>query len=158
MATSFAPTDGGSAPLSYRLSPDRKTELDLRKLGKASPEIAPDACTANEPFISCACGRSRFAVTPYGEMNLCVAFPTPRYNLRTGTLREGWTILKETVDQAQPTSQYECPTCDVNRFCRQGRSDAWLETGNMSACLPHYKEWAELEHRTHALLDPRQPR
>ncbi|MDO9119942.1 MAG: radical SAM protein [Nitrospira sp.] len=151
-------TDGDAAPLSYRLSPDRKTELDLRKLGKASPDVVPDACAANEPFISCACGRSRFAVTPYGEMNLCVAFPTPQYNLRTGTLREGWAILKETVDRAQPNTRYACPTCDVNRFCRQGRSDAWLETGDMSACLPHFKEWATLEHHTHALLDPRRSR
>jgi len=151
-------TDSDPTPLSYRLPPDRKADLDLRKLGGSSLEVSPDICTADEPFISCACGRSRFAVTPYGKMNLCVAFPTPAYDLRTGTVREGWAILKDTVDQARPTSRYECPTCDVGRFCRQGRSDAWLETGDMSACLPHFKEWATLEHRTHALLDPRRPR
>jgi len=39
-----------------------------------------------------------------------------------------------------------------------GSAHAWLETGDMSACLPHFKEWATLEHRTHALLDPRRPR
>jgi hypothetical protein len=27
----------------------------------------------------------------------------------------------------------------------------------MSVCLPHYQEWATLEHRTHALLNPRRP-
>jgi radical SAM protein with 4Fe4S-binding SPASM domain len=151
-------TDGDPAPLSFRLAPDRKAELDSRKLGKPQSGQAPDTCSSDEPFISCACGRSRFAVTPYGEMNLCVAFPTPKYDLRTGTLREGWTILKHTVDLAQPTAQYECAACDVNRYCRQGRSDAWLETGDMSACLPHFKEWATLEHRTHALLDPRRAR
>lgn len=151
-------TDGDPAPLAYRLSPDKKTELDARKLGAPLTDQDPDACAAAEPFISCACGRSRFAVTPYGEMNLCVAFPTPKYDLRTGTVREGWAALKRTVDLAQPTARYECAACNVNRFCRQGRSDAWLETGDMSACLPHFKEWAQLEHRSHALLDPRRPR
>ncbi|MEQ1795780.1 MAG: radical SAM protein [Nitrospira sp.] len=150
--------DGNQTPLQYRLTPEQKAAFDRHHQSEPLTDRAPDACSSDEPFISCACGRSRFAVTPYGKMNLCVAFPTPQYDLRTGTLREGWTILKETVDQAQPTSQYECPTCDVNRFCRQGRSDAWLETGDMSACLPHFKEWATLEHRTHALLDPRRPR
>ena len=91
-------------------------------------------------------------------MNLCTAFPIPRYDLTNGTVKEGWEILKQTVDQAHPNQRYECPTCEVRPYCRQGRNDAWLETGDMSSCLPHYKEWAELEHHTHALLDPRRPR
>lgn len=147
-------TDGDPAPLAYRLDPDQKTELDARKLGVPLSDRDPDTCAPEEPFISCACGRSRFAVTPYGEMNLCVAFPTPKYDLRKGTVRDGWAALKQTVDQAKPTARYECAACDVHRYCRQGRSDAWLETGDMSACLPHFKEWAQLEHRSHALLNP----
>lgn len=151
-------TDGDAAPLAYRLAPELKTALESRKLGEPRSAQDPDACFPEEPFISCACGRTRFAVTPYGEMNLCVAFPTPKYDLRRGTVREGWALLKETVEQAKPTAQYGCHTCNVSRSCRQGRSDAWLETGDMSACLPHFKEWATLEHHTHALLDPRRPR
>jgi radical SAM protein with 4Fe4S-binding SPASM domain len=112
----------------------------------------------DDRFIECACGQTRFAVTPYGEMNLCVAFPIPRYNLRTGTVREGWDLLKRTVDEAQPNKRYECPTCEVRPFCAQGRSDAWLETGDMSRCLPHFKEWASLEKQSDALLDPRRSR
>ncbi|MCC6140575.1 MAG: radical SAM protein [Nitrospira sp.] len=151
-------TDGNRAPLAYRLAPNLKTALDARKLGAPRAAQAPDTCSSDAPFISCACGKNSFAVTPYGKMNLCVAFPTPQYDLRTGTLREGWDLLKRTVDQASPTARYECTVCDVQGSCRQGRSDAWLETGDMSACLPHFKEWATLEHRTHALLDPRPAR
>ncbi len=151
-------TDGNRAPLAYRLAPDLKAALDTRKLGEPRAVLAPEPCASNEPFISCACGKSSFAVTPYGEMNLCVAFPTPQYDLRTGTIREGWEMLKRTADDARPTAQYECAACDVQGSCRQGRSDAWLETGDMSACLPHFKEWAILEYHTHALLDPRPAR
>lgn len=151
-------TDGDVSPLQYRLDPADKAHLDHRKLGKELAAWVPDACSPNEPFVSCACGHSRFAVTPYGEMNLCVAFPTPKYDLRAGTVIEGWEVLKQTVDAASPNAHYDCPTCDVNRFCRQGRSDAWLETGDMSRCLPHFKEWAQSLEATHALLDPRQPR
>jgi len=150
-------TTGNRTPLQYRLNPQKKIAIDQDLLPLREPPLARESCSANQSFIECACGQSQFAITPYGEMNLCVAFPTPRYDLRKGTVKEGWEVLKQTFDHAQPTDRYECQTCDVRSYCRQGRSDAWLETGDMSTCLPHYKQWAELEHRTHALLDPRRP-
>lgn len=147
---------GNMTPLQYRLSPETKMQIDRDMLpGWGSAEVE-GACSTNIPFVECACGQSRFAITPYGEMNLCTAFPIPRYDLRAGTVREGWERLKQTVDQARPNHRYECPTCNVRPHCRQGRSDAWLETGDMSSCLPHFKKWAELE-RAYALLDPRRP-
>jgi radical SAM protein with 4Fe4S-binding SPASM domain len=148
---------GSRTPLQYRLASEEKVRIDQELLPHRWTETSEESCS-NNPFIECACGQSRFAITPYGEMNLCTAFPIPRYNLRAGSVKEGWEMLKLTVDQAHPSQQYECPTCDVRPHCRQGRSDGWLETGDMSSCLPHYKEWAQLEHHTHALLDPRRPR
>lgn len=152
-----ARTDGALTPLQYRLSPAEKAALDHRKLGAGLAQWVSDSCSPDEPFISCACGHTRFAVTPYGEMNLCVAFPIPKYDLRAGTVHAGWEVLKRTVDEARPGAEYQCPTCSLNRFCRQGRSDAWLETGDMSRCLPHFKEWAREIEAAHALLDPRRP-
>jgi radical SAM protein with 4Fe4S-binding SPASM domain len=149
---------GDRTPLQYRLAPDVKIQIDQELLHHRWTPTSEESCSGDLSFIECACGQSRFAITPYGEMNLCTAFPIPRYDLRTGTVKEGWEILKQTVDQAHPSQRYECPTCEVRPHCRQGRSDAWLETRDMSSCLPHYKEWAQLEQRTYALLDPRQPR
>jgi radical SAM protein with 4Fe4S-binding SPASM domain len=149
---------GDQTPLQYRLAPDVKVRIDQEMLSHRWANEPEESCSASRSFIECACGQSRFAITPYGEMNLCTAFPIPRYDLRAGTVREGWEILKQTVDQAQPSDRYECPTCQVRPHCRLGRSDAWLETGDMSSCLPHFKEWAQLEYHTHALLDPRRPR
>ncbi|OGW64643.1 MAG: hypothetical protein A3H49_03365 [Nitrospirae bacterium RIFCSPLOWO2_02_FULL_62_14] len=151
-----AKNNGDPAPLAHRLDPAGKVRVDQVFL-EASHRQAPEpVCAANGPFIDCSCGRNRFAVTPYGEMNLCVAFPTPRYNLRKGTVREGWEVLKQTVDHTTPNERYECPTCEVRPQCRQGRNDAWLQTGDASACLPHYKEWATLEMRTYARPQPGQ--
>jgi radical SAM protein with 4Fe4S-binding SPASM domain len=150
-------TDGNVDPLAYRLDGARKAAVDLMMLGDGLAFRSPDTCQPDQLFIACACGRSRFAVTPYGEMNLCVGFPIPRYNLRTGTVREGWNVLKQAVDEAIPNRHHECPACEVRRFCRQGRADAWLETGDMSRCLPHFKQWAQELEATHALLDPRRP-
>jgi radical SAM protein with 4Fe4S-binding SPASM domain len=146
---------GDPTPLQYRLAPELKVCIDQELLSYRSVDQSEAPCSTQDRFIECVCGQSRFAITPYGEMNLCTAFPIPRYNLRTGLVKEGWELLKRTVDEARPSHRYECPTCNVRSHCRQGRSDAWLETGDMSACLPHYRQWAELEQRTYALLDPR---
>ncbi len=149
---------GDRTPLQYRLAAEHKVLIDRELLSYRNNDGPETACSTPESLIECACGHTRFAITPYGEMNLCTAFPIPRYDLRTGTVKEGWELLKQTVDQAHPSDRYECPTCEVRPHCRQGRSDAWLETGDMSSCLPHFKEWAQLEYHTHALLDPRRPR
>jgi radical SAM protein with 4Fe4S-binding SPASM domain len=154
----FPRTDGDLTPLAFRLSPVDKVRL-LETLGDDhTSQSAEDLCPSTDRFIECACGRNRFAITPYGEMNLCTGFPIPRYDLRRGTVAEGWKILKSTVDAARPNHHYECHSCEFRRCCNQKRNHAWLETGDMSACIPHFKEWAKLEHRTHALLDPRQSR
>lgn len=145
----IARTDGNPAPLRYRLAPADKLRVG-RAIKLLPMPLTPTDCRLDgESFINCACGRSRFAVTPYGEMNLCVGFPIPKYDLRTGTVTEGWEVLKRTVDGARPTERYACPSCEVRAYCRQGRNDAWLETGEMSACLPHYREWATLERNVH---------
>ncbi|MGH7206013.1 MAG: radical SAM/SPASM domain-containing protein [Nitrospiraceae bacterium] len=152
----IAKTNGDSSPLSHRLSPSDKVRINQAMLGSLHKPMTDPSCAANGTFIECSCGQSRFAITPYGEMNLCVAFPIPKYDLRKGTVKDGWEVLKQTVDRARPNEQYECPTCDVRTHCRQGRNDAWLETGDMSMCLPHYKEWASLEKRMHDRLKPGQ--
>ncbi|MDO8547818.1 MAG: radical SAM protein [Nitrospirales bacterium] len=151
-------TNGDLGPLTHRLSPAEKVRIDSAMVGyRDSEPTAEQSCMAGtRDFIPCACGRSRFAITPYGEMNLCIAFPTPRYDLRSGTVREGWDVLKQTVDRARPNDRYECPACEVRPNCRQGRNDAWLETGDMSRCLPHFKEFAVLEQRLYERLKPRQ--
>jgi radical SAM protein with 4Fe4S-binding SPASM domain len=148
---------GDIAPLTYRLPPERKVTIDQEMVSGWGSAPIEEVCGPTDGFIECACGHTRFTITPYGEMNLCTAFPIPRYDLKTGTVSDGWDVLKRTVDEAHPNHRYECPTCDVRSYCRQGRNDAWLATGDMSTCLPHYKQWAELEQRTHALLNPRRP-
>jgi radical SAM protein with 4Fe4S-binding SPASM domain len=146
----YARQDGDPSPLRQRLSAEEKLEL-LRELGSvASPD--PSACARDgASFIDCDCGKVQFAITPYGEMNLCTIFPTPKYDLKNGSVREGWEVLKKTVDEARPNANYECPSCDLRSHCRQSRADAWQEKGDMSACLPHYKDLARLEKEENAL-------
>lgn len=138
--------DGNLSPHLVRLSAEEKTRLLNQLEGPASRWADYPSGPEKGCFMDCTCGQGRqFAITPYGEMNLCVAFPAPKYDLTTGSVREGWKALRKFVQTAGPNENYECFACEVKDFCRQGRNDAWLETGDASRCLPHFKAWAKTE-------------
>jgi radical SAM protein with 4Fe4S-binding SPASM domain len=148
----FPRVDGSLEPLQYRLAPDEVVHVDDTMLGsrrrRAGGGVGKDeTCQAHEGLFTCKCGKSSLTVTPYGRMNLCVSLPTPQYDLRSGTLAEGWTILVDLVDQANaaPGDAYECPQCPVQSHCRQGPMNAWLERGRLDPCLPYFKDLATLE-------------
>ncbi len=142
--------DGSLEPLRYRITAQEVIQLDQEILGEWRGEGQEEKkCQAGEGLFRCMCGKSSVAVTPYGEMNLCINFPVPRYNLRTGNVSSGWKALVEHVDSARPSEAYECPSCSVRDSCRQAPSDALLETGDFSPCLPYFKELATLEKQAY---------
>jgi len=149
--------DGSLEPLRYRISPQEVIQLDQEILGEWQGEGQEEKkCQAREGLFRCGCGKSSVAVTPYGEMNLCINFPVPQYNLRTGSVSSGWKALVECVDSALPSQAYECPSCDVRDYCRQGPRDALLERGDFSPCLPYFKELASLEKNTYETSNSKQ--
>ena len=149
--------DGCLEPLRYRISPQEVIQLDQEILGEWQGEgQEEEKCQAGEGLFRCGCGKSSMAVTPYGEMNLCTNFPVPQYNLRTGSVSSGWKALVECIDSALPSPAYECPSCDVRDYCRQGPRDALLERGDFSPCLPYYKELATLENETYGTKKSKQ--
>ena len=134
--------NGDLRPLQYRLDPQAQIDVLRNLRPDALPAALPASSIVSDEFLTCDCGKDRFAITPYGQMNLCVSFPIPRYDVRTGTIRDGWKVLQDTARNAKPNEHDECPSCDLKTFCYQGRADAWLETGDMSVCLPNFKELA----------------
>jgi len=152
----FPRVDGSLEPLQYRLAPHEVVHIDETIVGSRRWRAEGGAekgesCQAGEGLFTCLCGKSSLAVTPYGRMNLCVSLPTPQYDLRTGTVHEGWQALVNLVDRANatPGDAYECLQCPVQGHCRQGPMNAWLETKTLETCLPYFKELATLEKHTH---------
>jgi radical SAM protein with 4Fe4S-binding SPASM domain len=151
----FPRVDGSLEPLQYRLAPHDVVRIDETIVGSRRWRAEGGAekgesCQAGEGLFTCMCGKSSLAVTPYGRMNLCVSLPTPQYDLRSGTVSEGWKTLVDLVDRAnaKPSDAYECPQCPVQRHCRQGPMNVWLETGRLEPCLPYFKELATLDKET----------
>jgi radical SAM protein with 4Fe4S-binding SPASM domain len=149
--------DGSLEPLQYRVAPDEVVRIDNAMVGARRWRAEgggerQESCQAGNGLFTCACGKNALAVTPYGQMNLCVSLPIPQYDIGDGTVSEGWRTLVKLVDgaNAKPGEAYECPACPGQGQCRQGPANAWLETGKLAPCLPYFKELAQLEKTAEA--------
>lgn len=129
--------DGDLSPLEVRLPAEQAAHLRFQYEEHSG-------CGGQGKLFDCQCGKNSFAVTPYGEMNLCVSTPFPKYALKTGSVKEGWNLLVNFVEKFAPSEKHECPTCELAAHCSQGSLDAWLNTGDFNPCLPYFKESARI--------------
>jgi radical SAM protein with 4Fe4S-binding SPASM domain len=137
--------DGDLSPLTVRLPAEEAARLrfqydELTRCGGYGGETKD----LDHRAFDCQCGKNSLAVTPYGEMNLCVTTSYPKYSLKTGSVKEGWNLMVNFVENFRPSSRHECPSCELASFCSQGSMDAWLNTGDFNPCLPYFKEVAGL--------------
>ena len=160
--TDVHPTvDGSLEPLAHRLTPEQAFEVWRRESGqtllanatqgsrRGAPHLQPavvveEGCGSAEGPFHCRCGTSSAAVTPYGELNLCLSIYHPRYDLTSGSVQEGWRHLVDLVATAKAGPDYECPACPLTEHCSRGAGDSWLQHGVFdSACVPYFRDLAE---------------
>ena len=138
--------EGSKEPLSFRLSPKEGIELETRN----QPYLLEEEKKSRESFSKrdglfyCNAGRNSLAITPYGEMNLCLEYHFPQYDLRKGSLSEGWEKLLNYVKSARPSKNYQCENCDLRESCQWCPAEGWLNKGDRNACVHYFKELAKI--------------
>lgn len=141
--------DGSPGPLLYRLSPKEIVYLEMENYPSADTE-EERVQKESKLFISkdqvfyCSAGRNSLAINPYGELNLCLDFHFPRYDLRKGDLFSGWKVLVDYVAGAKQGESYQCRDCESWDFCSWCPVQGWAEMRDLNACVPYFKELAEL--------------
>ncbi len=153
MLTISPRVDHNQEPLQYRVDPVTAQKIWETQVGEPAVRRGEtldefhgeEICEAGVrgPF-NCQCGKSKIVVTPYGKMNLCLAVYEPQYDLRAGSVADGWEKLVSYVAHAQASERYECPDCPVRAFCDRSPGASWLEMGDPNACIPYQKDTATL--------------
>src|SRR5439155_9236730 len=91
--------DCSLSPLAVRLAPEEVVSFDLldarrveewRQFQEHQMQSTTGACAAGADLYECGGGISSFSVDPYGQMSICVLSHQDQYELRNGTVREGW--------------------------------------------------------------------
>lgn len=102
---------------------------------------------SHDKLFTCGAGKTEVTINPYGEMKLCLELPEPSCDLLKISFKEAWKILVGYMENIKPGANYECPNCDLRDFCIQCPAKSYLETGDINACVPYFKELAQLRKR-----------
>ncbi|MFH1201781.1 MAG: radical SAM protein [Candidatus Omnitrophota bacterium] len=112
-------------------------------------------------LFRCGVGVSQAAITPQGELKMCLMIDYPKYKIlnshfvprlsslvhRKEGLKEAWEELKSLVSTIKPDKNYQCYKCELKAYCKWCPGRGWLHQRNFTACDPDYRTWAESRYR-----------
>ncbi|HEX3741975.1 MAG TPA: radical SAM protein [Terriglobales bacterium] len=142
--------DCSSAPLAVRLAPEEVVALELhwpkiaaehrRSIGK---ELASPPTPVNTVY-SCGGGVTAFAIDPTGDMSICVLSHRDSYNVRHGSVREGWEQFLLKVRQRKARQISKCSNCRIRSACGMCPANGELENGDAESPVSFLCEVAHL--------------
>ena len=146
--------DCSDSPLAVRLSAEEVVEFDLadqQRLG-AWHKLAADLQNPvvwGDDVYHCGGGLSSFAVDPEGRMSICVLSHADVYDLRRGSVNEGWEDFLSKVRSRKTTRPSKCGTCQIRASCGMCPANGELENNDPESPVEFLCEVTHL--RTHAL-------
>ena len=143
--------------LDVRLTPEESVAIDLEDPRRSDEWIrfadhvrrALEASPPQDTVYQCGGGVNSFAVDPYGGMSICVLSETHKYDLRTGSFREGWEGFLRQQRVRKVTRPTKCVACTLKSACGMCPANGELENGDPEAPVDYLCHSAHL--RAHAL-------
>ena len=142
--------DCSQAPLGVRLSPEEVVALDQQwhKVANEHRKVL-DRDLASGPHISdavyqCGGGVHGFAVDPYGMMSICVLSHREAYDIRKGSVREGWEKFLLEVRGRRRSRPSKCAACQIRSVCSMCPANGELENGDPESPVDFLCEVAHL--------------
>src|SRR5215813_9851144 len=115
--------DCSQAPLAVRLSAEEVVALDMHWPNVATEHrknLEQGIHSSPRPAASiynCGGGLRAFAIDPYGHMSICVISHQDTYDIRKGSVREGWDRFLLSVRQRHPKQLSKCTQCKIKSVC-----------------------------------------
>jgi radical SAM protein with 4Fe4S-binding SPASM domain len=133
--------DCSASPLAVRLTPADVVAFDLEDPQRVADwrrlaiEFAPPPPPPGETkqVYDCGGGINSFAIDPYGNMSICVLSHVDKYNVRDGSVREGWEKFLRGVRDKRITRVTKCTTCALSSLCGSCAANGELEMGDPEA-------------------------
>jgi radical SAM protein with 4Fe4S-binding SPASM domain len=130
--------DCSASPLAVRLNPQDIVSLDLEDPDRVSEwrrlalecSPAPPQDPNDSLLYECGGGVNSFAIDPYGDMSICVLSHVDRYNVRDGSVREGWEKFLYGVRAKRQTRVTKCTSCALKGLCGSCAANGELENGD----------------------------
>ena len=147
--------DCSHAPLAVRLTPAECVAFDLQDprrtdewklfaekfLGPANPPERSDE------LYHCGGGVSSFSIDPYGGMSICVLSRVDRFDLRQGSVAEGWHSFLHGVRRRKISRPTKCTSCELKSMCGMCPANGELENQDAEAPVDFLCQVAHLRAR-----------
>lgn len=143
-------TDCSHAPLGVRLTPEDVVAIDLhwpKTADEHRKNLARELSAtpgARDTIYSCGGGLRSFAIDPFGNMSICVISHREIYNVRSGSVREGWEQFLLKVRSRPRTRPTKCSACRIRTVCSMCPATGELENGDPESPVEFLCEVAHL--------------
>ncbi|MFC1674567.1 radical SAM protein [Candidatus Omnitrophota bacterium] len=143
----FRRLDGSEEPYRYR----GKTIARMVKQSGLKEDFS-DACDLkitgyennNGNLFACGAGLTQAAITPQGELKLCLMIDHPRYNILESSLKECWQRLNRFQRGIALDKDYQCSSCSLKAYCKRCPARSWLYNRSFTSCAPESRAKAQL--------------
>src|SRR5580692_1819898 len=144
--------DCSQSPLAVRLSPEEVVVLDLHwpkvaaeYRAAAERELASSSAPGQSDTVySCGGGINSFALDPYGQMSICVLSHQDTYDIRSGSVREGWEQFLLKVRARKRVRISKCVKCQIHSLCSMCPANGELENNDPESPVEFLCEVAHL--------------
>ena len=129
--------DCSQSPLAVRLQPWEIVKMDLedpqrvaqwkRFAGRFNHPVPPEH---SDEVYQCGGGVNGFAIDPEGKMSICVLSEAEKYDLRRGSLEQGWEHFLHRIRGKKATRVTKCTACEIKSMCGMCPANAELENGD----------------------------
>lgn len=156
-------SDGSTAPMDYRLTPQEAFEFDIRDDGRRSfwQDVAKDLLSGEirerpqrtmERFeqgylYPCSIANQHVFITSDYKMQGCVRASYRQFDLRKGSFDEGWDYLQQEFVEKKSSKTYKCNSCPNIRFCEHCVANFMLAYGDEEHVDPFFCEVAALRRK-----------
>jgi radical SAM protein with 4Fe4S-binding SPASM domain len=91
----------------------------------------------------CGAGNSQAAITPAGELKLCLMISEPKYSILRSTFTKAWLQIQRKARGINRDKNYSCPSCFLQEYCSWCPARGWLYNKSFTSCDPQAREWAQ---------------
>lgn len=145
--------DGSKEPYRYRgeMTDGRRQRTEVRRKREfIDCDLEGNRQTpASGRLFKCGVGVSQAAITPSGELKLCLMIDYPKYEALKNSLQAAWQKLRTSVKTIKPDKNYRCNRCELEPYCKWCPARGWLEDRKFTSCDPESRRWAEIRKKSH---------